>query len=206
MDKPGFMTADPPWAYKTYSDKGLGRSAEQHYPCMSIKDIRDLPVASVMAKDSACLLWVTPPFLALGLDVLKAWGFTYKTMGGWVKTKDGRLQIGTGYHMRQAMEPFLIGTRGKGNCPKRGTQKPSIMVTEWPDGSSIIEPEDFFISRERHSQKPEEAYEYAELYAGPYLELFGRTIRPGWTTLGNEVGECLDIRESLAKLAKELSG
>ena len=72
--------ADPPWHYKVYSKKGEGRSADSHYPTMSIEDIRALPVGQLAAKDCALFLWVTFPCLIEGLSVLVAWGFTFKTV------------------------------------------------------------------------------------------------------------------------------
>ena len=86
MKKYQIIYADPPWNYKVYSKKGLGRSAESHYPTMSIEDICALPVGNLADKDCALFLWVTIPCLLEGLSVLKAWGFTYKTVGFvWVK-------------------------------------------------------------------------------------------------------------------------
>ncbi len=205
-----FVLADPPWKFKVFSEKGMSRSAENHYPCMSNEDIMELPVESVMADDAVCMMWVTPPFLAIGLETLRKWGFTYKTMGGWVKVKDGKLQRGTGYHLRACMEPFIVGTRGKGFCPAPGTQKPACMVSEHSafsmlDEDGYFEPEDYFIERTVHSAKPLECYDYCELYPGPHLELFARNSREGWTALGNEIddpGE--DIRDSLPKLIKQV--
>ena len=102
-------------------------------------------------------MWVTPCFLKHGIELMEVYGYKYKTSGVWVKVSEaGKLQQGTGYHMRAAHELFIIGTKGKGGCPKRGTQKPSVMVAEWPNGSSIIEPEDYFVARAEHSRKPEE--------------------------------------------------
>ncbi len=204
MRKFKFISLDPPWMFQVRSDKGMDRSAENHYPCLTIKDQRAMAplIEAVMDKDSVMFMWCTPPFLKIGLDLMETYGYTFKTMGCWAKVSDtGKLQQGTGYHLRACMEPFIIGTKGKGGCPKPGTQKLSVMVAEWPNGSSIIEPEDYFAARTEHSRKPEESWEYGELYAGPHLEIYARREREGWTTLGNEVGECLDIRESLKNLA-----
>lgn len=78
--------ADPPWRYEVYSKKGLGRSAESHYPTMHLEDICSLPVGELADKDCALFLWVTIPCLLEGLHVLQAWGFTYKTIAFvWVK-------------------------------------------------------------------------------------------------------------------------
>ena len=78
--------ADPPWAYKVYSKKGEGRSAENHYHTMDIEEIRSLSVESIADDDCILFLWVTFPCLLEGLSVMKSWGFTYKTCGfNWVK-------------------------------------------------------------------------------------------------------------------------
>ena len=71
--------ADPPWAYKVYSKKGEGRSAENHYHTMDIEEIRSLPVESIADDDCILFLWVTFPCLLEGLSVMKSWGFAYKT-------------------------------------------------------------------------------------------------------------------------------
>ena len=79
------LYVDPPWAYKVYSKKGKGRSAENHYKTMSIDDICSLNVASI-ADDCILFLWVTFPCLLEGLRAITDWGFTYKTLGfAWVK-------------------------------------------------------------------------------------------------------------------------
>ena len=78
--------ADPPWRFATYSDKGKGRSAEAHYDCLSLDDIKAFPVATWAAPDAVLLLWATDPLLPRALEVIEAWGFAYKTVGFyWVK-------------------------------------------------------------------------------------------------------------------------
>ena len=77
----GVIYADPPWTFQTHSDKGKGRSAEAHYDCMSLADIKALPVADMAAQDCVLLLWVTDPHLRNAFDVIEAWGFAYKTVG-----------------------------------------------------------------------------------------------------------------------------
>ena len=72
--------ADPPWQFKAYSPKGMGRSAEKHYPTMDIEAIKGLPVDELADRDCALFLWVTFPCLREGLAVLDSWGFTYKTV------------------------------------------------------------------------------------------------------------------------------
>ena len=78
--------ADPPWTFKTWSNKGKGRSAENHYSCLSLKDIQKLPVAGIAADDCALFLWATDPLLPQALDLMERWGFNYKTIAfHWAK-------------------------------------------------------------------------------------------------------------------------
>ena len=86
MKKYAVIYADPPWAYRTYSQKGQGRSAESHYPTMSIDAIKALPVSTIAAKDCSLFLWITFPCMREAFSVIDAWGFTYKTVAFvWVK-------------------------------------------------------------------------------------------------------------------------
>ncbi len=78
--------ADPPWRYKVYSKKGLGRSAESHYPTMCLEDIKALPIGELAAKDCALFMWITFPCMQEAFQVLEAWGFEYKTTAFvWIK-------------------------------------------------------------------------------------------------------------------------
>jgi len=168
----GVVYADPPWKFHTYSTKGKGRSAEVHYDCMSLDAIKALPVPSMVADDSVLLLWVTDPFLRHGLDVINAWGFTYKTVGFyWVKESPGRVYpIGTGYWTRANPELCLLATQGHPRRINADVRK------------LILAP------RREHSRKPDETYSRIErLCAGPYLELFARQRRPGWESIGDEL-------------------
>ena len=86
MKKYSIIYADPPWHYKTYSPKGNGRSAEKHYPTMSIAEIKALPVEKLAADDCAMFMWITFPCMKEAFEVLEAWGFQYKTVAFvWVK-------------------------------------------------------------------------------------------------------------------------
>ena len=110
MKKYSIIYADPPWAYRTYSKKGQGRSAESHYPTMCIEDIKALPVGELAAKDCALFLWITFPCLCEALEVLTAWGFSYKTVAFvWVKQnrKNDDLFTGMGYWTRANAEKYL---------------------------------------------------------------------------------------------------
>src|SRR5579883_3443792 len=80
-DRYRVIYADPPWTFATYSHKGKGRSAEAYYDCMSLDAIKALPVAEWAARDCVLLLWATDPLLPAAFEVIRAWGFTYKTVG-----------------------------------------------------------------------------------------------------------------------------
>ena len=183
--------ADPPWRFATYSDRGKGRSAEAHYDCLTIDQIKAIPVRQWAADDAVLLLWATDPLLPRALEVIEAWGFTYKTVGFyWVKLNKsvaGRLApdllgngpllsgrdffTGLGFWTRANPEPCLLATRGQ---PKRRAG----------DVQKLL-----LAPRREHSRKPEEAYGRIErLLPGPYLELFARQSRPGWDGFGNQPG------------------
>jgi N6-adenosine-specific RNA methylase IME4 len=169
----GVILADPPWTFATYSHKGKGRSAEAHYDCMSLADIKALPVADWAAPDCALFLWAIDPSLPQAFEVIEAWGFTYKTVAfTWVKTTKGGagFPIGCGYWTRANPEQCLLATRGRPQRLLRSVQQ------------LILAP------RREHSRKPDEVYARIEaLVAGRYLELFAREQRTGWDSWGNEV-------------------
>ncbi len=167
--------ADPPWTFATYSRKGKGRNAEAYYDCMSLGDIKALPVADWAADDCVLLLWTTDPLLPTAFDVIRTWGFTYKTVGFyWAKLNkraagpvytDASFFAGLGFWTRANPELCLLATRGH---PKR--RRADVRKL-------IVSP------RREHSRKPEEAYERIEaLCEGPYLEMFARSSRLGWDT------------------------
>ncbi len=100
MKKYKIIYADPPWEYRVWSKKGQGRSAESHYPTMRLEDIKALPVEKLADKNCVLFMWITFPMLNEAMSVLKAWGFTYKTVGFvWVKQnkKSSSLFWGMGY-------------------------------------------------------------------------------------------------------------
>lgn len=166
------ILADPPWSFKTRSEKGLGKSPQSHYDCMSLHNIKALPVRSLAVADAACVLWATAPMLDQAFDVLRSWGFTYKTCGAWAKrSKTGaKWAFGTGYIYRSASEFYLLGTVGNPKVRVRNVR------------NLIVAP-----ARE-HSRKPDQMHEDLErMYPGPYLELFARQARPGWDAWGDQV-------------------
>jgi N6-adenosine-specific RNA methylase IME4 len=168
------LLADPPWPFAAYAaESGLARSAESHYPTLSIKEICTLPVANLATPDAALFLWTTAPHLPNGLRVMDAWGFTYRTNIVWVKDA-----IGLGYWVRNQHELLLIGAGGEMRAPAVGARRPSVIKSP----------------RREHSRKPDEAYEFIEtMYPGlPRVELFARSARLGWDAWGNEMVEAAE--------------
>lgn len=167
------IMCDPPWSYRNWSKKGERKNATAHYACLSLDEIAAFPVHQIAAPSCLLWLWATNPMLDQAIDMLGNWGFTFKTAGHWVKrTKHGKTAFGTGYILRSAGEPFLIGTIG---TPKttRGVR-------------SVVEG----LARE-HSRKPEEGYRAAEelIPGARRIELFSRQEREGWDCFGIEVGK-----------------
>ena len=190
----GLIMADPPWSYSMYSDKGYEKAPESHYATMPLAEIKALPVEALAAKDCLLWLWAVNPQLPQAMDVLRAWGFEFKTAGTWLKrTTHGKVAFGTGYILRSSNEPFLIGTRGS---PKttRGTR--SAVFTDAAQDlmeEGVIPQVALTIdaAAREHSRKPDEAYAACEelMPDAQRCELFARQRRAGWTVWGNEVGK-----------------
>ena len=108
------LYADPPWKFENYSRLGEGRGAARHYPCMGIDELMALPVGELAAPDCALFLWVVKSMLPEALDLIRAWGFTYKTVAfTWVKTRPtGREFINNGFWTRGNPEMVWLATRG----------------------------------------------------------------------------------------------
>jgi N6-adenosine-specific RNA methylase IME4 len=165
--KYGVVYADPPWKFEPHSaNTGMGRAADNHYPTMDIEAIKALPVPA--ADDCVLFLWATVPMLPAALEVMAAWGFTYKSAIFWAKDK-----AGSGYWTRNRVEILLIGIRGNVPAPAPGEQPPQLI--EAPRG--------------QHSEKPAAFAEIVEkLYPIiPKIEMFARLPRAGWSVGGNEV-------------------
>ena len=171
------ILADPPWHYNDRALAGA-RGAECKYPVMSIEELKNLRVngrlvKDIADKDSILFLWVTFPQLEIAFDVIKSWGFTYKTLGfNWVKkNKNGGNFFGMGWYTRSNAEVCLIATRGK------------VIVLDHSI-SSIIES-----VPERHSKKPSVVHDLIVRLCGrlPRIELFARERKRGWTTWGFDV-------------------
>ena len=163
MKKYNIIYADPPWRYKVYSKKGLGRSAESHYPTMELEDIRALPVGTLAADDCVLFLWTTIPLLHDCFSVMRAWGFSYKTVAFvWIKQnrKSDSLFWGMGHWTRANAEFCMLATKGH---PKRRSAGVHQVIL-----SHI----------EEHSKKPEEARRRIVELMGdlPRIEHQGRTF------------------------------
>ncbi len=171
----GTVLADPPWRFTNRT----GKVAPEHqrlnrYDTLSLDEIAELPIKQFMNNTSHCYLWCPNAMLPDGLRILEAWEFEYKTNLIWHKIRkdggpDGR---GVGFYFRNVTELVLFGVRGK----KARTLAP---------GRSQV---NFMATRKReHSRKPDEQYEIIEACSwGPYLELFGRGQREGWTVWGDQ--------------------
>lgn len=181
------ILADVPWKFLVRSDKGMDRSPDQHYATMTLDEIKALPVRDLAHKAGAVLhFWVIDTHVEMALDVIRAWGFTYKTVGlYWAKTnKDGSFFTGMGFWTRanpehayeaysgeteQEVERSFLATLGK---PKRTGKDVQRL---------IVAP------RREHSRKPDETHErIMRLTDGPYVELFARQYREGWSSWGYE--------------------
>lgn len=185
----GVIYADPPWSYEMYSDKGYGKSPDVHYDCMTMDDLkamRDQIIFST-APDAVCIMWVCFPLLREAIDLMAAWGFQYKTGGPWVKrTAGGKPAFGTGYILRSAAELFLIGTIGNPKIKNHSTRN-VLLTGDQPETLADIDAIIVDSIRREHSRKPDELIPLIEnLFNGPFLELFARTQRPGWTVYGNQ--------------------
>lgn len=176
-NKFGVVLADPPWSFKTFTGKGTPhRTEEDHYKVMSKAALEELPVAKIAAKDCALFMWVVDSNLPQALELAAKWGFTYKTIAfTWIKLtkpdKDGKqkARMGMGYWTRKQTELCLLFTKGK---PPRMSKSVRQLIKA---------------QRREHSRKPDQQYERIEaLVSGPYIELFARTQRKGWTSFGNQ--------------------
>ena len=170
--------ADPPWRFTNRT----GKMAPEHrrlsrYGTMTLDEIMALPVPHIAAPTSHLYLWVPNALLPEGLEVLRAWGFEYKSNLVWHKVRkdggsDGR---GVGFYFRNVTELILFGVRGKN------------ARTLAPGRRQV----NYLAARKReHSRKPDEQYDIIRACSpGPYLELFARGTRTGWFTWGNQADE-----------------
>jgi len=173
----GTILADPPWQFVNRT----GKMAPEHkrlsrYETLKLDIIKNLPVRSVSADQSHLYLWVPNALLLEGLEVMKSWGYIYKTNLVWHKIRkdggpDGR---GVGFYFRNTTELVLFGVRGHLRTLPPGRKQVNIIRAQ----------------KREHSRKPDELYSIIESCSpGPYLELFARGKRNHWTQWGNEVDD-----------------
>ena len=174
----GTILADPPWRFQN----STGKVAPEHkrlsrYGTMPLEDICALPVSDVAADVCHLYLWVPNALLAEGLQVMKEWGFTYKSNLVWHKVRkdggsDGR---GVGFYFRNVTELILFGVRGKNaRTLAPGRSQVNLLATQ----------------KREHSRKPDELYPIIEACSpGPFLELFARGAQPGWDVWGNQADD-----------------
>jgi N6-adenosine-specific RNA methylase IME4 len=170
----GTILADPPWRFSNRT----GKVAPEHkrlnrYDTLSLEEIKEIPVSLVAGEKSHLYLWVPNALLQEGLEVMKAWGFQYKSNIVWHKIRkdggpDGR---GVGFYFRNTTELILFGIRGKIRTLQPGRSQVNIIKTR----------------KQEHSRKPDELYNIIENCSkGPFLEIFARGKRSGWDVFGNQ--------------------
>jgi N6-adenosine-specific RNA methylase IME4 len=172
------ILADPPWRFQNRT----GKVAPEHgrlnrYETLHLQEIKEMPVAAAAADNSHLYLWVPNALLPEGLEVMKAWGFEYKSNIVWHKIRkdggpDGR---GVGFYFRNTTELLLFGIRGKMRTLSPGRSQVNIIKTQ----------------KREHSRKPDEQYDLIEKCSpGPYLEIFARgRHNEQWDVFGNQAEE-----------------
>lgn len=178
-EKFAILYADPPWEYGRQQFDGNRREdsggAESHYPTMSLARLKRLRVADMAEPDALLFLWATSPHLDQALDLMKAWGFDYMTVGFvWDKVK-----VNPGYYTMSQCELCLIGKRGRIPSPRGARNVRQLVVAP----------------RGEHSAKPEEVRKRIEAMfpAQRKVELFARRRVPGWHAWGNEVRSTVQL-------------
>jgi N6-adenosine-specific RNA methylase IME4 len=175
------VLADPPWQFMNRTGKVAPEHARlSRYGTMALPEIMELPLPEITTPTSHLYLWVPNALLPEGIKVLQAWGYTHKSNIVWHKLRkdggsDGR---GVGFYFRNVTELILFGTKGKNTR------------TLDPGRTQV----NYIGTRKReHSRKPDEQYELIESCSnGPFVELFGRGVRKGWTTWGNQADEAYE--------------
>lgn len=165
------ILCDPPWYFKNFSEKGEKKNPVAHYDCMDLPSIKALPVSQLAAPDCALVMWTTAPMLPEAIEIMKAWGFRFKSAGAWAKQSSTgeKWAFGTGYCYRSAAEFWLLGTLGNPRQRVRNVRNLIVAPTR------------------EHSRKPDQMRTDIEtLWEGPYCELFGREQHRNWDVWGNQ--------------------
>ena len=180
------IAADPPWQFGD-SLPGKSRGASKNYRAMSTPELCALQLPPI-ADDALLFMWRVAAMPVDALAVARSWGFAPKSELVWVKTTSARadaaLHFGMGRYVRASHETCIVAARGQA----------SKLVLDHSVRSV------FFAPTGAHSAKPEAFFDLVErLCGGPRLELFSRARRPGWTTLGDELGTNLTVRGEAAE-------
>lgn len=187
------ILCDPPWHFEVWAE-GSARNASSKYPTMDMEALKALPVGDLAAENCVLFCWITWPKLIESLEVIKHWGFEYKTCAfAWLKADVSTIDMfsdpkdsdmGMGFWTRANSEVALLATRGK---PKRK----SASVRQ-----GIIAP------RREHSRKPSGIHErIEELVDGPFCELFCRQRRPNWDVWGNDLDRFIPITTPVLEIS-----
>lgn len=173
----GTILIDPPWRFQNRTGKMAPEHRRLHrYNTMTFDEIKNLPVQELAAPQSHLYLWVPNALLKEGLEITESWGFTYKGNIVWYKIRkdggpDGR---GVGFYFRNVTELVLFGVRGSLRTKAPGRRQVNIISSQ----------------KREHSRKPDELYDIIEACSpGPFLELFARYPRMGWSQWGDELGK-----------------
>ena len=172
------ILADPPWRFQNRT----GKMAPEHkrlyrYSSLDFNTIENLPVEQITEDRAHLYLWIPNALIYEGLNVMKSWGFTYKSNLIWYKVrKDGGPdRRGVGFYFRNVTEMVLFGVKGKNvRTLQPGRRQENIIVQR----------------KREHSRKPDELYKIIEDCSWkPRIELFSRNKRKGWVMWGNEIDE-----------------
>lgn len=184
------LYVDPPWSFSNKKTGGSMKSgAEAQYPVMSIEDLKCLDVPSICDDDCLLVMWWVGSQPQEAIDLCNAWGFTIKNMNGFVwnkLTKLGNPHFGMGFYTRAGSESCIIATKGKPNIINHSVRA----VANLEDMTCVIDGK-----VGRHSAKPKEFREACVDLVGdvPRLEMFARSLQPGWSVFGNEATGSVDI-------------
>ena len=178
--KYNIVYADPPWNYGSKSAVNNTTGMEikplsNHYNTMKLRELEELPIKRITEKDAVCFLWVTDSHLDEALQVLKAWGFKYKTIAfNWIKTTSkGNYFKNVAPWTMKGSEICLLGVKGTMSKYKKANNIESLVIAQ----------------RTRHSKKPHEVRKRIELLFGdlPRIELFARERIKGWDSWGDQI-------------------
>lgn len=187
MKKYNVIYADPPWTYENTSVKADGEgkeiSIDGRYKLMTLEDLKVMPIKEISTKDAVCFMWVTNPLLPEGLELLKAWGFKYKTMLTWKKTSC------SGYWFMGITEHILFGVKGDVPAFRSGL----LNFYSCKSGGHSQKPHYFreLISKAVAKTMPDASK--LELFARSRDNMFPDYEYEGWDVYGNQVNNSIQL-------------